>query len=55
MAMHAVHVSLPDEIWDDVQREAARLDTTHVQIIRQCVSEEMRRIRLRRIRKELPK
>lgn len=55
MALHAVHVSLPDELWEDVQREAARLAVTHVQVIRQCVAEELRRQRLRRLRKELPK
>lgn len=55
MAMHPMHVSFPEEEWIELQREAAREDCTHAQIIRVCVAEELRRRRLRQIRKELPK
>ena len=55
MAAHVIQTRIDDELWADVQREAARLDISCSQVIRQCVIEEMRRIRLRRIRKDLPK
>ncbi len=55
MAMHPMHVSFPEEEWAEIQREAAREDCTHAQIIRVCVEAELRRRRLCRLRKGLPK
>lgn len=55
MAMHSAGVYFPDELWADLQREAARLDCSISEVVRECVEEALRKRRLAKIRKGLPK